>query len=222
MLKKVALVAIATLLLSMVAFAQDSQLAVYSVNYFDHNDPSNAMDQTEHIINTGLLGAPQGLNGQVMTSGYLCANIYVFDKNQEMLEACACPISPDSVLVESVRKNLTANPVTGIIPALGVIKVTSSIPISVTPNGVSPVSATAVCDAGDVLAGIGTAANQLAPGLKAWGTHTQVVPGGNAITEGESQEAQLGAAEARYLPIAANWAKTFGSGQGLCSCGDPQ
>jgi hypothetical protein len=87
--------------------------SVYFVTYFSNN-VAGAPDETVRIINDGDTG------------GNLWAAFYVFDDNQELQECCACVITPDGLLSESVQKNLTANPITSKVPKVGVIKVVSS------------------------------------------------------------------------------------------------
>jgi hypothetical protein len=45
---------------------------------------------------------------------------------EELTQCCSCKITPDGVLSESVKLNLTANPIRGIVNTRGVIKVISS------------------------------------------------------------------------------------------------
>ncbi len=52
-----------------------------------------------------------------------CANIYVFDPAEEMVECCACFITPSGRLDFSVNKQLTALPVTGQPVNSGTIKI---------------------------------------------------------------------------------------------------
>src|ERR1039458_5191983 len=90
---------------------------VYFVSYFSNNVAA-APDATVRFINDGDTG------------GTLWAAFYVFDDSQELTECCACQITPDGLLSESVKSNLTANPITGKVPTRGVIKVISSSSLS--------------------------------------------------------------------------------------------
>src|SRR5450755_1700226 len=113
-----------TLLLAMAvmlggtAFAQCVQVSGdpsdYFTSYFSNANTANAPDATVRAINDGS----QGVN--------LWADIFVFDDSEELTECCSCVITPDGLLSESVNKNLTANPITGIKPTRGVIKLISS------------------------------------------------------------------------------------------------
>jgi len=227
MLRRTAVLLAVAIVLCMAfsAVAQAQTDDVYWVNYFIHNvsatpgaDPSDgaAPDQLLYIVNPGVQGAPiNPATGLVSTAGYLCANLYVFDAHQEMQECCSCPISPNGIISLSLRRNLLANPLTGVAPTSGVIKLVSSLPISVTPNGVSPTTATAVCDAGE----IGSAGETIVSDLRAWGTQFQVLAQGKyAYTQSHSRPAPLSAAEAAFLPLACQMVRYLGSGQGVCTC----
>jgi hypothetical protein len=87
----------------------------YFVTYYSIAN-TLAPDATLRLINDGYhLGDSDVPN--------VYADIYVFDDSEELQECCSCFISNDGVLSESVDKNLTANPLTGIKPTRGVIKV---------------------------------------------------------------------------------------------------
>jgi hypothetical protein len=109
--------------------------SVYFVSYFSNNVAA-APDATVRFINDGDTG------------GNLWAAFYVFDDSQELTECCACQITPDGLLSESVKSNLTASPLTGKVPTRGVIKVISSS--SFDPTNVVPTA-----------------------GLRGWATHIQ-------------------------------------------------
>ena len=73
---------------------------VLFVNYF-----SNALgvvqpgpEQKVRILNPGLY---QGVVAY-QTTGNLCAFIYVFDRNQQLLECCGCLVTPS----DAIRQNL--------------------------------------------------------------------------------------------------------------------
>jgi len=206
------LVLAVVLCLGFSAVAQTSD--VYGVNYYTNT--TAPLDNFIYIVNPGVQGAPiNPATGLVSTAGYLCANLYVFDNRQEMLECCSCPISPNGLITLSLKKNLLANPLTAVVPNSGVIKLVSSLPISVTPNGVSPTTATAVCDAGE----IGSAGETILPDLRAWATQTQIPASGTYVTtQSVFADAPLSAAEGAFLPLACQMVRYLGSGQGVCTC----
>ena len=106
------------LILGGTAFAAPPPLAGdnsrYFTTYYSNANAANAPDATVRIVNDGNSGANQ------------YANIYVFDDSEELTECCSCVVTPDGLLSESVNNNLTANPLTGIKPTRGVIKVIAS------------------------------------------------------------------------------------------------
>ncbi|MGA2047992.1 MAG: hypothetical protein ABSG96_09870 [Terracidiphilus sp.] len=166
-----------------IASAQD----VYKVNYFANNITA-APDATVRIDNPGL------------TYGNLCAMVYVFAADQQLAECCGCVETHNGLRTLSVKHDLTSNPLTGIIPTNGVIKIVSA----------------AVNDAPcDPTANVKPTAN-----LRAWVTHIQNIVGtAYPITETESSDSTLGATELANLQAQCAFVNVLGSGQGICSCG---
>src|ERR1039457_5514708 len=107
----------------------------YFTTYYSNANTANAPDATVRAVNDG----------------------------EELTECCSCVIPPDGLLSESVNKNLTANPLTGIKPTRGVIKIISS------------------CTESDVTTNF--EANRPTPGIRAWATHIQKLTAGYAVTE---------------------------------------
>jgi hypothetical protein len=144
------------------AFAQCVQVSGdpsdYFTTYYSNANTPGAPDATLRIINDGgafiQMGGAPVQNGN--PSANLYADIFVFDDSEELTECCSCLVTPDGLLSESVNKNLTANPLTGIKPTRGVIKVISD---AATPPG-NPT-----------------------PGLRGWATHVQKLASGFAVTE---------------------------------------
>ena len=105
--------------------------------------------QPVRIINDGDFADYVPGHEGAWINGTLWAAIYVFDDSQEMRSCCACQITADGLLSESVNKELTANEFTGRGEMTrGVIKVVSSI----SPDPTSPLPAI---------------------GLRGWATHVQ-------------------------------------------------
>jgi hypothetical protein len=165
------------------AMAQD----VYKLNYFSNN-AAPAPDATVRIDNPGL------------TYGNLCAMIYVFDADQQLSECCGCVETHNGLRTLSVRRDLTSNPLTGIVSTNGVIKI-----VSAAVNN-SP------CDASTNV--------KPTPNLRAWGTHIQnPVGAAYPITETEFSDSTLGATELANLQAQCAFIGILGSGHGICSCG---
>jgi hypothetical protein len=136
------------------------------------------------------------------SGGNICADIYVFDPNQELEECCSCQLTPDGLrtLVIGPAGDIAANPLTGFDPPLlnGIIKIVSSsgtcsgsgLPLPVSPKPT--------------------------PGLRAWGGHLN---GPGLLSETAFSDAELSAGELSRLGTLCAIIKNEGSGAGVCSCG---
>jgi|HubBroStandDraft_6_1064221.scaffolds.fasta_scaffold03625_12 hypothetical protein len=130
----------------------------------------------------------------------LCAMIYVFDQKQQLVECCGCPVSLDGLRVLSLRNDLMANPLTGIRSTDGVVEVIAAAHVG-NPN----------CDASSINpSGIVAA---WSTNLASTGNGTYAILEDNAAISPLSNQ-QLSASQAQCY-----FAKTLGSGQGICSCG---
>ena len=168
----------------------------YYVDYFANNSGPvyGAPDQIIRIINVGTLGTP--LTSPV---GDICANIYVFTADQEMIACCAERLTPNELDSAYVGKQLTFNPLTSVVPASGVVKVVLVPP---PPGGCNPAVSTSTPDAG-----MGVV----------FGTHLQWEPGGLFVTETEKIASPLSAAEEGFLQTACSFTLFLGSGKGTCT-----
>ena len=163
-----------------------SSTDVYKVNYFANNVAA-APDATVRIDNPGY------------TYGNLCAMIYVFDADQQLTECCGCVETHNGLRTLSVKRDLTANPLTGVVSTTGVIKV-----VSAAVNN-------APCDP---TVNVSPKAN-----LRVWVTHIQNVVGtAYPITETESSDSTLGATELANLQAQCAFIGILGSGHGMCNC----
>jgi hypothetical protein len=188
--------------------------SVYFVTYYSNANTTGAPDQTLRIVNDGnYTGCVAAVEGDVSCTQDppLWAAIYVFDDSQELRSCCACQITSDGLLSESVNKELTANEFTGRGQiARGVIKVISSS--SYDPTNPEPT-----------------------PGLRGWMTHIQATtttfpapgPGSpvNAVekgpwfvTEDALADSNLTPLEDSNLGTLCSYGLTIGSGYGTCPC----
>jgi hypothetical protein len=171
---------------SSIASAQD----VYKVNYFSNNVAA-APDATLRIDNPGL------------TYGNLCAMIYVFDNDQQLSECCGCIETHNGLRTLSVKKDLTSNPLTGVISNNGMIKIISA-PLNV--------AAPELCEP---FPNVKPTAN-----LRASVTHIQNIVGtAYPITETEFSDSTLGPTELANLQAQCNFIEILGSRHGICTCG---
>jgi len=166
-----------------VASAQD----VYKINYFSNNVAA-APDATVRIDNPGL------------TYGNLCAMVYVFDADQQLTECCGCVETHNGLRTLSVRRDLTSNPLTGVVSTNGMIKIVAAAVNNSPCDPTTNVKPTA--------------------NLRAWVTHIQnPVGAAYPITETESSDSTLGATELANLQAQCAFIGILGSGHGYCSCG---
>jgi len=183
------LAVVCSLFVVVVLFAGMAQAqSPYRVDYFSNANTGGAPDATLRLDNDGSAAAAN-----------LCADIYIFDSNEEMSECCSCKETPDGLRTLSVNANLTANPLTGVILSDGVIKIVAA---ATTGGGCpTPNHITLVTDAE----------------IQSWATHIQNTT--YAITEGASQVSNLSSAEETNLAQQCGAIMRVGSGKGICNCG---
>jgi len=171
--------------------------SVYFVSYFSNANTAGAPDATVRAINDGdqATTAFEGIE-----NGPLWAAFYIFDDSEELRSCCACLVTSDGIVSESVNKQLTYDEFTGRGEnARGVIKVVSSS----TNDPTNPIAA---------------------PGLRVWGTHIQATvnlpapKGPWFVTETEFADANLGKVELGNLAESCSYGLTLGSGYGYCPC----
>ncbi len=78
---------------------------VFQLVFFDNAFNRFRTDQTIRIVNPGVQGTPITAN-----EGKVCADIYVFNANQQMEECCACSLTANDLLQLGLRDNLLQNP----------------------------------------------------------------------------------------------------------------
>jgi hypothetical protein len=173
------------LTLALCAGTAAAQADTLKVDYFANANTTGAPDGTVRLTNPGTATAN------------VCADIFVFDPNQEMSECCGCLLTPDGLRTLSVDTDLTHNPLTGVTLTTGVIKVVSAKLVNgscPTPTNFTPTAA-----------------------LRAWSTHIQNA--GFAETETASQDATLSSGELSGLQRQCRAIVIVGSGSGVCTCG---
>ncbi len=176
--------------------ADDPPAQTFLVDRYSNNaGPGTPMDQILRLINVGVDGTP--LTTPV---GDVCANIYVFDANQEMVSCCSCRVTPNELVTASVANQLTGNPLTSVSPIAGVIKIVPTV------AGSGVCSPTAPSGASDATL------------LSGSSTHVEVSGPLSYITETHIPVAPLGPDEASFLFNACFYVKYLGSGAGRGSC----
>ena len=185
-----------------------------------------------NIVNPGSTGGYSEFDFHGPPYGDLCANIYVFTSDQEMVECCSCFLSPNALRTLSLDTDLTSNPLanTGVVapPHAGLIKIVSSR-VEGDSVGVSVNRTTGACNATlQTPAGTKTldvAAFPYTPygSLRAWGTHVRETTSSPlfTVTETSFRSAPLSPDSTELLKLQeqCNFRQTNGSGHGRCTCG---
>jgi len=226
----------------------------YQVSYFDvsssftksqqgYGGPGHSGgdgDALVHIIDVGnyetlVPGDASPASATTFEPGSLCANIYVFDDDQEMQECCSCPLTADSVQTFSVINNLTSNPQFSSPLGVGVIKIVASrltqiAAVASAPNSLLPLSE-CVSGGNGALGRAGTLTPEdLADGLTAWINHTESVASNNlgftppfgfviSTSVADFAFAPLDSGELTNLTTECSNIELHASGRGICSCG---
>jgi hypothetical protein len=160
-------------------------LAPALVSYFSNANTQGAPDGTLRITDPGTDAA-----------GNFCADIFVFDPNQELSECCSCTTTPNNLLMLSLNKDLTGNPLTNKLLTTGTITI---VPAA-TQAGVCPLPSTMTPE----------------PSLQSWSTHIQS-GNGFTVTETEDQRTGLSAENLTALQQQCAAIQSVGSGQGICA-----
>src|SRR5919199_1135486 len=190
MLATVALLALAAL----AANAQEVGPGAYQVNYV------SGAGGTIRLLNPGF-GRTSPFD-----RAPLCANIYVYRPDEQLLACCSCPVTANGLRTINVAANLINNPLQ---PPLTTANEVGEFAIKI----VSTVAGTSGCTNGAVgnappfptAAGFATGALASPGGLVSWATHVQTAAAATAtgtpadVTEGESQDTPLSAGELNAL-----------------------
>jgi len=162
-------------------------------------------------------------NTTIFGHGYICANIYVFSPDEQMVSCCTCPKSANGLYSLSARNDLINNTLTPGVPTSIVIKI-----IDTTPPGGPEAPTTcnaAVLPTANVLGGTGATyiGGAFATGDRAWATNYHVTPvaGGTFAygTQTRFEEVPLSPLELEKIRLLCGFIQTNGSNFGICrSC----
>jgi len=154
----------------------------------------------DSVINITNAGTQNTANGALQN---LCANVYTFSPDEQLISCCACTVTPNALVSLSARNDLISNTLTPAVPTSIVVKIIAT-------------AATGTCNAATVTAAA------LAPGLRNWGTTIHAAPTTPVtyqVTETSFREAGLSAAELARVTSFCGFIQANGSGFGICrSC----
>jgi hypothetical protein len=189
---------------SVAAFAQPNATAdsPYKVKYASN---LNIGDSVINITNTGATGAGLGSGTSASVTGAICANVYVYNADEEIVSCCSCPVTPNGLVALSAKTDLISNPLTPATPTSIVIKLLATAPVG------------GSCTNSALLAGTPT----IVSGLLAWGTtlhaNTSAAAGTYSVTETSFSPATLSAGEEARLAYGCGVVANVGSGFGVCN-----
>src|SRR5262252_1657300 len=153
----------------------------------------NVGDSVINISNAGTQNTAAG----ALTN--ICANVYTFSPDEQLVSCCSCVVTPNALVSLSVVSDLISNTLTPARPNSVVVKLVAT--------------AGTTCNASNV-----PVAN-LAAGMVAWGTTLHTGPAGVAVTETGFKEKGLSAAELARITSFCGFIQANGSGFGICrSC----
>jgi hypothetical protein len=172
------------------------------------------------LTNAGALGADlfgPGPAGVGVKTGWICANIYAFSPDEQLVSCCHCPLSPNSGW-SITGSDIVHTTLTGTNPTSLTVKILFTIP---GPNATTAGVNTQASFTGQVCNSANTAlgAANLAPGGRAWAVTAHTLPTSAStfgITEAAFAKADLSPGElASILNRCANIVGN-GSGAGVC------
>jgi len=172
------------------------------LNYFPN---LNLADSVINITNVGALGASIRSGTSASITGALCANVYAFSPDEQLISCCSCPVTPNGLVSLSVVNDLISNTLTPARPNSIVVKLVPTVPVGGSCSGSAANVATAT----------------VASGLLAWGTKVHVLnapPAGPlGLTEVPFQNGILSTGDINRLGAVCGFIVGNGSGFGVCN-----
>jgi len=218
-------VLLAVLGFSCMAVAQ-SNGGPYKIGYYTGGN-AGLPDAQMHVVNpgsTGGFGNPDESPTAIPQGGDLCANVYVFTPDQQMIACCSCKVSPNGMQGFSLATDLIGNPLTSTVPHAGAIKVVSTLgggqpgSLNAPPPGPTVATSGLACDAGS----FGPLGGELETAI----THVRALGASLGVTEIGFETARISDSEYTKLvtqcfAIEASPSRGgVGSKAGICKC-DP-
>lgn len=189
----------AAVTLSTIALGQPNTThdSPYQVRYASN---LNVGDSVINITNTGARGAGLQAGTTASITGSICANVYAFSPDEQMIACCSCPVTPNGLRSLSAQQDLINNTLTPAVPTSIVIKLLASVPV------------------GGSCAGSAAAPGALTSGMAAWGTTIHAAPGGGRrVTETAFTPGTLSDGELARLTNLCTFILANGSGFGVCN-----
>jgi uncharacterized repeat protein (TIGR01451 family) len=174
----------------------------FQVTYLSNLDKG---DSFVDVSNSGASGAGLASGSSAGLTGSICANVFVFALDEEIVSCCSCSVTPDGLASLSGRLDLINNPLTRGTQTSVTVKLLATVPV----GGTCTNSAAAV----------GTAT--LANGMVGWSTtlHANTSAGANAYSLGEKglTSDNLTSSELARLGTICGFVANQGSNFGVCN-----
>ena len=103
---------LALLAFAAVSFAQVVDVATVAKDTIFQIGYAANMNIGDSVVNLTNSGAVNGFE----PAGNMCANIFVFAEDQQLVSCCACPLTPNHLKTLSVRNDLISNTLTPGVP----------------------------------------------------------------------------------------------------------
>jgi hypothetical protein len=189
--------------LSAAAFGQVINMGVPDSYQIGYAANLNIGDSVVNLSNSGAsIDAAQAIvGGPFRGAGNICANIYVFDPQEEEVACCSCLTTPDGLYSFSVKSDLISDTLTPATPTSVVIKAVSTVFVG---TACSPANVTAAL---------------FAPGTLLWGTTLEPAssPGTYGVVPVGYKVGNLTASELSGMTQICSFLQSNGSGYGVCS-----
>jgi hypothetical protein len=206
----------AAMAVSVVAYGQTPLSSADSVFQIGYASNVNIGDSYVNISNDGAsmttISIASGSN-TLAVSGSICANVYAFNPDEELLSCCSCPITPNGLVSLSVQRDLLNNTLTGRVnPSAVVIKMIGSTPPIAGAGG------TTATPCGNSASGLFSV---VARGMVGWVTslhaNTAAVPTTYAVTENPFTPGDASPSEITRIANTCTFFQAQGSGNGICN-----
>ena len=142
----------------------------------------------------------------------MCANVYAFSPDEQLVSCCSCLITPNGLISLSVNDDLISNTLTGVRP--------NSVVIKIVATSASSDFAGTSCTNSAALAGT-VQGFKFAGGMLAWGTTAHPGPAAGSFATTETPFLVAPIKKDEFLSITKRCTNIIGNGSsfGLCrSC----
>jgi hypothetical protein len=177
------------------------------------------------ITNSGQSGRPNLFAGTTAaTGGAICANVYVFAADEQLMECRSCAVTPNESVELSVQRDMIPNVIEPQLPINGItLALVATIPVANSCNGSAYQSGgfgVGLFPEDGTLEARPGISPVLAPGMAAWGStvhvNTSSTPPTYQVTETPFERKPLQDNEANRMAFLCSFMQANGGGAGIC------